>query len=98
MALQLYKPEPTVTYHVCVSPVGWSDPHAVRAYARTIEGGRAHRSLATALKADDKIQRQCRRTNGSNTWIPTRILASHDGGTIFRDLTEAEVDQLHALA
>ena len=75
----------TTTYHVMRSDnatylANWQDL------------SRAHRSLRTAMRADDRIQARCQRANGDRTWIPTRIVARQDGE--YRELTEAEAEEL----
>jgi len=79
-------------YHVCVSPVGWHDPLAITAYARQVDDGINHRTVLAAVRWDARhIQRPCQRDNGPSSWIPTRVLATEDGGENYRPLTEEEM-------
>ena len=75
----------TTTYHVL-------QPNNATHMANWQDLSLAHRSLRTAMLAEDRIQARCQRANGDSSWIPTRIVAREDGE--YRELTEAEEEEL----
>jgi hypothetical protein len=50
-----------------------------------------HRSLRTAVMAKDKFNRDVRRRNGSNSYIPTRIEHLDDD----EDWLPVDIDEVH---
>ena len=73
-------------YHVCTTPLLWNDRHALHSAVPVSR----HRLLDRARQADERMQARCKRVNGPETAIDTRILATADGGETYRRLTEAE--------
>ena len=80
------------TYHVCTSILDWRDPQSAHCAIQHPRSA-AHRSLRTAILAEQAIQRGCRRYHGPKTWVDTKILASEDAGSTFRIMTNDELDE-----
>jgi hypothetical protein len=53
-----------------------------------------HRTLAGAIRAEQALQRGCRRHNGQNTWVDASIIAQEGSNPRMRRvLTDAEREQ-----
>lgn len=77
----------TTQYHVCGSTFAWHDPQALNcAYPVT-----RHRLLKAAVRSYERMQAQCRRTNGPNTRRDVEILATVDRGDTYRKLNDSEI-------
>lgn len=85
-------------YSLCTTPCGWSDPQRFY-FARRVDGGRRHRTIAAAASAEAALQRAVRRRHGAGAYSDARILAElpdvQHGRVRYRGLDDVELDELY---